>query len=73
MLVGAVVIQHEVNVERSIDGLVNSVEESQKLLMTMAWLAFADHGSFRHVQCGKQSRGPRALIVMGLAPGQTRP
>jgi hypothetical protein len=33
MFVSAAVIQHEVNLEGGIEGLINPVEESQKLLI----------------------------------------
>ena len=38
--------------------------------MTMTRLAFADYGSFEHVECGKQSRGPVPLIVGVWRPGK---
>jgi hypothetical protein len=73
MLVGSVVIEHEVNGEGGIDGFINPIEESQKLLMAMPWLAFTNYGSFENVQRSKQSRRPVPLIIMGLSLRQAGP
>src|ERR1041384_8219303 len=32
---------------------INFVEKKQKLLMSMEWLALADHLANRHIQCGE--------------------
>src|SRR5882757_6362161 len=70
MFVGSVVIEHEVNVESGIDELINTVEESQKLLTTMPRLAFADHGAFQDGTVpGSQTLSSRCDTASGSPHG----
>src|SRR3954468_4214354 len=39
MLVGSVIIEHQVDVQSGINGLVNATEEAQELLVTVAGMA----------------------------------
>src|SRR5690349_2009314 len=42
MLVGSVVIEHRVDVQSRINGLINATEEAQELLVTVAGMALGN-------------------------------
>lgn len=72
MLVGAIVIQDQMDLQIRLNGLVDPVEKSQKLLIPVPRQTFADHGPFEHIQRGKQRRRPLALIIMRSPCRQAR-
>src|SRR5579863_10780580 len=72
MFMGSVVVQNHVDVQRRIDPLVDAIQEAQKLLMTMAWLALGDDRSLEHIESSKQGSGSMALIVVRLPFRQAR-
>jgi len=53
-----------------VNGLVDPIEKSQKLLMPMPRLAFSDHGSFQDIQRSEQCRRPVTLVIVRLPLGQ---
>jgi len=53
VLMGGVVIDDQMHVERLRDGLVDALDEAEKLLMPVARLALGQHGSGGDVECGK--------------------
>ncbi len=53
VLVGAVVVEHEVDLLTGIDRLVDPIEKPEELLMAMAGLALANNGPFEDVQRGE--------------------
>ena len=53
VLVGGVVVDDEMHVERCRDGLVDALYEAEKLLMPVAWFALGQHGSGGNVECGE--------------------
>ena len=53
VLMGGVVIDDQMHVERCRDGLVDALDEAEKLLMTVAWFALGQHGSGGNVECGE--------------------
>ena len=50
VLVGSIVVQHQMDVEFSIDGLIDPFQKSEKFLMAVPWLTFAGHGPFQNIQ-----------------------
>ena len=53
VLVGGVVVDDQMHVERCRDGLVDALYEAEKLLVPVAWFALGQHGSGGDVECGK--------------------
>src|SRR5918911_3577175 len=53
-LVGPVVIHHQMNIEVLRDGLVDTLQEAQKLLMSLTVVQRSDHFAGGDVQGGKQ-------------------
>ena len=64
MLVGAVVVDDEVDVEVGGHAGVDVLEEAQELLMTMPWLALGDDLAGGHVQGGKEVGGTVTDVAM---------
>lgn len=67
MLVGAVVIHDQMDVEILRDGLLDLAEEAQEFLVPVARLALGDHLASGHVQGSEQGGGAMADVVMGDA------
>ena len=59
------------DVKVGLNGLIDSIQEAQKLLVTMARLALSDYGSFQHAQRGEQRCGSMPRVVVRLSLGQT--
>ena len=53
VLVSGVVVDDQMHVERRRDGLVDALDEAEKLLMPVAWFALGQHGSGGDVECGE--------------------
>ena len=53
MLVGSVIVEHEMNIEISMSGVIDPLQKSEKLLMPVSRLAFADYGPFQNIQSGE--------------------
>lgn len=53
VLMGGVVIDDQMHVERCRDGLVDALDEAEKLLMPVARFALGQHGSGGDVECGE--------------------
>ena len=57
-------------IEDDVDGLVcghlsfDGVQEANELLMPMSLHVSADDGAIQDIECGKQGRGPVALVIM---------
>src|SRR6185437_9952019 len=64
MLVSAVVIGDEVDVQTRRNIAVEMVEKRQEFLMAMARLALSDHFAIEHVERGEQRRGAVAIIIV---------
>ena len=64
MLVGAVVVDDEVDVEAGGHAGVDVLEEAQELLMTMPRLALGDDLAGGHVQGGKEVGGAMADVAV---------
>src|SRR4051812_3154076 len=50
MFVGSVVIEHQVDVQSRINGLINATEEAQELLGTVTEMALGNDGSLQHIE-----------------------
>jgi hypothetical protein len=46
----SVVVEDEVNIEASVNGLIDPIQKSKEFLMAMPRLALADDCSFQNVQ-----------------------
>lgn len=53
MLVRCIVVEHEMNVDISMNGLVNPLQKPEKLLIPVSRLAVAKYGPFKNVQSGE--------------------
>src|ERR1700675_3395669 len=63
MLVGRVVVRHDVQI-RSGWGLdIDRVEEADEFLVPMAWHALADHFAIEHAE-GRKQRGRAVALVI---------
>src|SRR3954447_2023803 len=69
VLVSGVVVEDHVHGFGGRNGLLNSVEEADELLMAMALHAATDDAALQHVESGKQRRRAVALVVVGHGPG----
>ena len=58
------------DVQTSVDGLVDPVQKPQEFLMPVPRLACSDYGSFEHVQCCEQRRRPVAFVIVRLPAGR---
>ena len=67
VLVGAVVVHDQVQLQILGHLLVDPPQEAEELLMTVAGLALSDHGTGGHIQRGEQRGGAVADVVMGDA------
>ena len=65
-LVGAVVVEHELDVQLRRHTGVDPVQESATLERPMATMSFCDHIPRFRIEGGKQGRGAVALVVMPL-------
>ena len=65
VLVGGVVVQDQMELKLSWKLAIESAQESQEFLVSVASKALADDLSIERVQCGKQSRGAVTLVVVG--------
>jgi len=61
VLVGGVVVDHQVQIEIGGGLPIDDAEEPDELLMAMALRAAADHGAVQHVEGGKQGGGAKPL------------
>ena len=70
MFVGAVIVQHQMELQLLGELIIQLTQESQELLVAMPWKALADDFAFQDFQRGEQRRGPMADIIMseGAAP-----
>src|SRR3954453_2967409 len=69
VFVGRVVVEDDVHGFGGRDGLLDSVEEADELLMPMALHTTADHLSVQHVERREQCRRAVALVVVRQGPG----
>src|SRR3984893_10922335 len=58
------------DVQTSVDELVDPVQKPQEFLMPVPRLACSDYGSFEHIQCCEQRRRPVAFVIVCLPLGQ---
>ena len=66
MLVRSVVIEDQMDVRPAVDRLLDPIQKSQKLLMPMPRLAFADDRSFQNVQRGEEGGCPVPFVIVRL-------
>lgn len=64
VLVGGVVVAHQMHIQVCGDGVLDVAQECQVFLMPMAWLALRDKRAVEHIQGGKQRRGAMASVIM---------
>ena len=67
MLVGAVVVENQMNVHVHGNGLIDLAQKAQALLVAMAWLALGDHLAGGHIQRREEGCGAVANDVVGDA------
>src|SRR3954451_20396827 len=72
MLVGSVIIEHQVDVQSGINGLINATEEAQELLVTVAGMALGNDGPLKHVERREQGSRSMTLVIVRLAFRQPR-
>jgi len=72
MLVGSVVIEHQMDVQSRINGLINATEEAQELLVRVAGMALGNNGPLKHVERREQRSRSMTLLVVRLAFRQPR-
>ena len=72
VLVGGVVVDNGVDDLAGRDGTVDGIEEADELLMPVALHVAADHLAVEHVERGKQSGRPMALVVVSHGPEPPR-
>lgn len=65
MLVGAVIVEDDMDDLAGRDVALDHVQETQELLVPMALHVAADHGAVEHIEGGKQRRGTMALVIVG--------
>lgn len=71
VLVGAVVIQDQRDLQALGHLVVDRVEKLQELGMTVMRQALTDHRAGQYVKCREQRGRPVALVVMGHRSGST--
>src|SRR6266446_770940 len=64
MLMGAVIVQYQVQVQTAGDLSIKLAQELQIFLMSMTRHTRTDHGAVQHVESGKESRRAVPLIVV---------
>ncbi len=64
MLMGAVVVDDQMDVELLGNALVDAPPEGEELLMAVARLASGEHGAAQHIQRGKECRGAVPLVIV---------
>lgn len=69
MLVGAVIVHHEMRTEARRDIGLDALEEPKELLMPMARLALGQDLAIGDIECGKQRGGAVPFVVMSEAIG----
>ena len=67
VLVGRIVVEHDVDLLVGRNLFVDGVQGSDELLMSMALHAPADHAAFEHVEGGEQGGRAIPLVVVGHA------
>src|SRR5580658_2394251 len=72
-LVGAVVVENEMDVEFRRHLFFQLIQESDELLAAMARQATADDLAIQDIEGGEQGGGPVPLVVVCLAFRQSRP
>lgn len=68
MLMGAIIIHDQMEIEFGRGFAVDFLKESEELLMPMAWHAASDHLAVEHAQGGKQGGRSMADVVMRHCP-----
>jgi len=68
MLVGAIVVHHQVQRNSSGKLLVQPFEKLQEFLVPMPLVALPDHTSLQQFQGGEQRRGAVAFVIMRIVP-----
>lgn len=71
VFMGAVVIQHQVELQLLGKLVVELAQKSQELLVAMSGKALADDFAFQDLQGGKQRRGPVADIIVSKGAATT--
>ena len=56
--VGRKIIEHDVDVERGLNGRFDLAQKGHEILRPMLGLASGDHFAGRDVECGEQIQGP---------------
>ena len=69
MLVGGIVVEHEMEIEFWRSVAVDGSQEAQELLMPVALHALADHRPGGDIEGGEQRGRAMALIIMGHGAG----
>ena len=70
VLVGGVVVEHDMDLLGCGHFALDGVQEADELLMPVSLHAPADDAAFEHVQCGEQG-GAVPLVVMGHGAAAT--
>ena len=70
-LMGAVVVENEMDIQLRWHLPFQLIEELNELPAAMARQATADHPAVQNIEGGKQGRGPMPLVVMRLAFGHS--
>src|SRR6202521_5819649 len=71
MLMGAVIVQYQMQVQAAGDLSIKFAQELQILLMSMTGHTRTDHGAVQYVEGGKESRRAVPLIVVGHGAATT--
>ena len=67
VLVRCIIVDDKVNVQLRRNAFIETAQKSEKFLVTVARLAFAEYNASRDIQSGKQGRSPVAHIIMSHA------
>ena len=63
---GSIVVQHQMDVEFSIDGLIDPFQKAEKFLMAVPWLTPADHGPFQNFSAANKVVRSVPLVIVRL-------
>jgi hypothetical protein len=72
MLVGRIVIRHQVQLSLRIGRGIDVLQKLDPLLVSMPRHTGVNHNAFRHVECCEQRRGAMAFVIMRHRPQAAR-
>ena len=67
MFVRRVIVDDQVDVQLRRDAIVEVAQKGKKFLVSMSWFAFGEDGAGGDIQCGKQSSGAVADVIVSDA------